>query len=79
MTLHTKSNRLLRDLDLLQDIHGKAKCVVQMTLTTLDEQLCKKVEPGVCTTKERVQALQRVTEGWYSYGGVAQPDSAIFK
>ncbi len=62
VTLHTKSNRLLRDLDLLQDIHGKAKCVVQMTLTTLDEQLCKKVEPGVCTTKERVQTLLKLQE-----------------
>ncbi len=60
VTLHTKSNRLLRDLDLLQDIHGKAKCVIQMTLTTLDEQLCKRVEPGVCTTKERVQALREL-------------------
>lgn len=62
VTLHTKSNRLLRDLDLLQYIHGKAKCVVQMTLTTLDEQLCKKVEPGVCTTKERVQTLLKLRE-----------------
>ena len=42
VTVHTKSNRLLRDFELLQHIHEKSKCVVQMTLTTLDEQLCKK-------------------------------------
>ena len=43
VTVHTKSNRLLRDFELLQHIHEKSKCVVQITLTTLDEQLCKKV------------------------------------
>ena len=50
-TLITKSNRVLRDLDLLKAINDNTKCVVQMTLTTYDEALCKKIEPNVCTTK----------------------------
>lgn len=54
----TKSNRILRDLDLLKSINAKAKCVVQMTLTTYDEELCKILEPNVCTTKERVEVLK---------------------
>ena len=58
VTIQTKSDRILRDLDLLERIHKKAKCVVQMTLTTYDEELCKIIEPHVCTTKERVKALQ---------------------
>ena len=58
VTIHTKSDRILRDLDLLKSIHKKAKCVVQMTLTTYDEDLCKIVEPKVCTTKKRFEALQ---------------------
>ena len=49
-TLITKSNRVLRDLDLLKAINDNTKCVVQMTLTTYDEELCKKIEPNVCTT-----------------------------
>lgn len=53
----TKSNLILRDLDLLDEINQKAKCVVQMTLTTYDEQLCKQLEPAVCTTKERFEVL----------------------
>ena len=44
-TLITKSNRVLKDLDLLKAINDKTKCVVQMTLTTYDEDLCKKIEP----------------------------------
>ena len=57
VTVHTKSNRVLRDMDLLQSIHEKAKAVVQMTLTTYDEELCKKIEPNVCTTRERFEVL----------------------
>lgn len=57
-TLITKSARVLRDLDLLQSINEKTKCVVQMTLTTWDEDLCRILEPNVSTTKERVEALR---------------------
>lgn len=61
-TVITKSDRVLRDLDLLQKINNKAKCVVQMTLTTHDEQLCKKLEPNVSTTAERFTALLRLRD-----------------
>lgn len=57
-TLITKSDLILRDLDLLKSINQKSKCVVQMTLTTFDEDLCKKVEPNVCTTKRRFEVLK---------------------
>lgn len=59
-TLITKSDRVLRDLDLLRGINEKTKCVVQMTLTTFDENLCRKLEPNVSTTKERVEALKQL-------------------
>lgn len=61
-TVITKSDRILRDLDLLRKINEKAKCVVQMTLTTCDEDLCRKIEPNVCTTKERAEALRKLHE-----------------
>jgi DNA repair photolyase len=58
LAIQTKSNRILRDLDLLKKINGNSKCVVQMTLTTHDESLCRILEPNVCTTLERVEALK---------------------
>ena len=61
-TLITKSARVLRDLDLLRAINDRTKCVVQMTLTTADEDLCRKLEPNVSTTAERVEALHRLRE-----------------
>ena len=47
-TLITKSDLVLRDLDILTRINNKTKAVVQMTLTTADDELCRKIEPGVC-------------------------------
>lgn len=58
LTIQTKSSRLLRDVDLFCKINEKAKCVVQMTLTTYDESLCRIVEPNVSTTRERFEALE---------------------
>lgn len=61
-TVITKSDRILRDLDLLQKINEKTKCVVQMTLTTYDEDLCRKIEPNVSTTRERFEVLKRLRD-----------------
>lgn len=58
----TKSDLVLRDLDLLSSINKKAKAVVQMTITTADDELCKILEPGVCPTNRRVQVLRECRE-----------------
>lgn len=58
VTMITKSTKVLRDLDLLKKINEKSKCVVQMTLTTYDEDLCRIVEPNIETTYERFRALE---------------------
>lgn len=62
LAIHTKSDLILRDLDLLKRINQKTKCVVQMTLTTYDENLCKILEPNVCTTKRRAEVLEIMSE-----------------
>ena len=61
-TFITKSNRVLRDLDLLKAINDKTKCVVQMTLTTYDEDICQMIEPNVSTTRERVEVLKQLRD-----------------
>lgn len=62
LTLITKSSNIIRDLDLLKEINSKTKCVVQITLTTYDERLCRIIEPNVSTTKERVETLIKLRE-----------------
>ena len=58
VAVQTKSDRILRDLDLLKKINEKTKAVVQMTLTTYDEELCRILEPNVCTTRRRFEVLK---------------------
>ncbi|SDB55107.1 radical SAM protein [Butyrivibrio sp. INlla16] len=60
--VQTKSDLILRDIDLLSEINRSAKCVVQITLTTYDDELCKILEPNVCNTKRRIEVLEIMQE-----------------
>lgn len=60
IAIQTKSDLILRDIDLLSEINKSAKCVVQMTLTTYDDDLCRILEPNVCNTKRRIAVLEEM-------------------
>ncbi len=60
IALQTKSDRIMRDIDLLEKINHNTKSVVQMTLTTYDDNLCKIIEPNVCNTKRRIEVLMEM-------------------
>lgn len=56
-TLITKSDLVLRDMDILERINKKTRAIVQMTLTCSDDSLCRVIEPGVCPTSHRFEVL----------------------
>ena len=62
VSIQTKSDRILDDIDLLEEINRQSKCVVQMTLTTYDDDLCAIVEPNVCNTRRRIEVLEKMKE-----------------
>lgn len=62
ITVHTKSASVMRDIDLFTKINDKSKAVLQMTLTTADESLCRIIEPNVSVTKERFETLKAFHE-----------------
>lgn len=62
LAIQTKSDLIMRDIDLIDSINRRAKAVVQMTLTTADEDLCRIAEPNVCTTKRRFEVLCEMHE-----------------
>lgn len=71
-TVLTKSDMILRDADLLASINEQQKAVVQMTMTTYDDDLCRIVEPNVCPTSRRFEVLMEMkrlgvpTVVWFS-------------
>lgn len=62
IAVQTKSDRILRDMDLLDSINRRSKAVVQMTLTTYDEALCSVIEPDVSSTARRYRALKEFAD-----------------
>ena len=60
VVIQTKSDMILRDIDILEKINRKTKCIVAMTLTTYDDELCKILEPNVCVTSERFKVLMEM-------------------
>ncbi len=62
ISIQTKSDLILRDLDIIKKINDKTKCVVEMTLTTYDDNLCRKLERNVCPTSRRAEVLKKLNE-----------------
>ena len=62
VAIQTKSDRILDDIDLLDEINRQGRCVVQMTLTTYDDELCRIIEPNVCNTRRRIEVLKIMKE-----------------
>lgn len=58
-TVQTKSDLILRDMDLFRSINEKAVFTAQTTMTTFDEKICKIVEPNVCSTFDRYRFLKK--------------------
>lgn len=61
-TVLTKSNLVLRDLDVIKRIHCSTRFVLQMTLTTADPGLCRILEPNVADSQARAEVLFRFRE-----------------
>ena len=54
----TKSDLILRDLDILRRINQRSKAVVQLSLTSMDDRLSRLIEPNVCPTTRRIEVLK---------------------
>lgn len=58
-TCITKSDLILRDMDLIKKINKKSKFVVQMSLSCMDDSISRKIEPNVCPTTRRIEVLRK--------------------
>lgn len=73
LSLETKSNLIVRDIDLFQRINHNADMILKLTITAYDDALSKKIEPHVCATSERLKALKLLSEQGFFTGVLLTP------
>lgn len=71
--LTTKSDLAVRDLDVLQEIAKHHAAEVSFTVTTADDDLCRRIEQRVCPTSARLAALRTLRRGGISGGVLLMP------
>lgn len=69
----TKSNLVLRDLAIFQEIDRRARAVVSFTITTADDELSRKLEPGAPPSSARFEAMAQVSEAGVETGVMLMP------
>ncbi len=70
--LITKSNLVVRDIDILQKISA-TYAAISITITTTDNALAKKIEPNAPTPSDRFKALQTLSEAGIYCGITLMP------
>lgn len=62
IAIATKSNLITRDIDIFTKIKEHSPVIIKMTITTFNDELCKKLEPNVCVSSERFNAIKELSE-----------------
>jgi DNA repair photolyase len=73
VSIVTKSTLILRDLDLLTELAHGPGATVYFTITTLDPDLGRLLEPGTPPPNKRLQVMQRLTEAGIPCGVFLAP------
>jgi DNA repair photolyase len=64
----TKSDLILRDLDLISQAAKKSWCCVGLSISTLDENLAKLLEPNAPSPRRRLEAVRRLSDEGVTVG-----------
>jgi DNA repair photolyase len=62
ISIATKSDLVVRDMDILKEIKQHSPVLVKLTITTCDDELCRKVEPGVAVSSKRFAAIKELSD-----------------
>lgn len=71
--LSTKSDMITRDIDILQEIQSHSAVLAKLTITTCDDSLSKKLEPGAPVSSKRFQALKELSAAGLFTGILMMP------
>ncbi|OOM78508.1 radical SAM superfamily protein [Clostridium puniceum] len=62
VSIATKSGLVTRDIDVLKKIKNHSPVLVKITITTCDDELCKKIEPNVGPASKRFSAIKELSD-----------------
>ncbi len=62
VAIATKSDLVLRDIDVLKEISKHSPVLVKITITTADDALCRKIEPHAALSSQRFEAIRKLSE-----------------
>ncbi|MGZ9586365.1 radical SAM protein [Paenibacillus marinisediminis] len=62
VAIATKSDLITRDIDVLQRIQEHSPVIVKVTITTVDDELCRKIEPHVAVSSRRFAAIKQMAD-----------------
>ncbi|HOJ77375.1 MAG TPA: radical SAM protein [Bacillota bacterium] len=69
----TKSDLILRDIEILKSINANNRVSAAFTLTTVDDNLAAKLEPGAPLPSKRLAAIKRLTAAGICTGVTLMP------
>ena len=69
----TKSPLVTRDIDVLSRINRHSRLSIHLTITTIDRELARRIEPRAPTPESRIRALARVREAGIDIGVNVMP------
>lgn len=73
VSIDTKSDLILRDIDLLKEINSKNNVIIKFTITTPNDELAKIIEPNVCVSSKRLEAIKTLTANGIFTGIMLNP------
>lgn len=73
IAIATKSNLIIRDIDILQSIQKHSPVLCKITITTCEDTLCRKLEPNVSVSSERFAAIRKLTDAGIYTGILLMP------
>lgn len=73
VSIATKSSLITRDIDILKKIKSHSPVLVKITITTCDDELCKKIEPNVGESSKRFSAIKELSGNGIFVGILLMP------
>ncbi|MCI8347048.1 MAG: hypothetical protein HFJ12_03755 [Bacilli bacterium] len=73
VSIDTKSDLVVRDIDILKEINPKNNVIIKFTITTPNDKLSRIIEPNVCESSKRLQIINRLSDNGLFVGVMMNP------